>query len=109
MDIGEGYPDFNYGPAYTFACLRAFLPSEIGEDHNPWTSVNGWREVEIEIPNKAQFELLMDATGETAKNPVIGNAQFSTNTKRSGGNVTGARVSGVLSSVGKYFECAVQA
>lgn len=67
VDIGEGYPDFNYGPAYLSACLRAFLPGEIVEDGNPWTSVNGWRKLEIELPSKGQFELLMEATGETAE------------------------------------------
>ncbi len=59
--------DFNYNQAYLSASLRAFLPNEIGEDGNPWTSVNGWRKVEIEIPNKAQFEKLMEATCETAE------------------------------------------
>ncbi|MGO9018129.1 MAG: hypothetical protein ACLQVJ_07225 [Syntrophobacteraceae bacterium] len=67
LDIGEGYPEFDYAPAYLSACLRAFLPSEIGEDGNPWTSINGWRKLEIELPSKAQFELLMEATGETAE------------------------------------------
>jgi hypothetical protein len=67
MDIGEGYPDFDYGPAYLSACLRVFLTNDIGNDGNPWTSVNGWRKVEIEIPNKAQFELLMEATGGTVE------------------------------------------
>ena len=52
--------------AFLSACIRAFIPSEIGEDGNPWTSVNGWRKLEIEIPNKSQFEALMEATGETA-------------------------------------------
>ncbi|MGO9482469.1 MAG: hypothetical protein ACLP05_11905 [Candidatus Kryptoniota bacterium] len=66
VDIGDGYPDFDYSPAYISACLRVFLTSEIGSDNNPWTSVNGWRKVEIELPNKAQFEALMEATGETA-------------------------------------------
>ncbi len=67
VDIGEGYPDFDYGPAYLSACLRVFLTSNIGEDSNPWTSINGWRKLDIEIPNKAQLELLMGATGETAE------------------------------------------
>jgi hypothetical protein len=67
VDIGEGYPDFDYAPAYLSACLRAFLPSEIGEEGNPWTSVNGWRKLEIELPSKGQFELLMEATGETVE------------------------------------------
>ena len=53
--------------AFLSACLRAFLPNEIGEDGNPWTSVNGWRNVKVEIPNKSQFEALMDATDETAE------------------------------------------
>jgi hypothetical protein len=53
--------------AFLSACLRVFLTSDIGSDNNPWTSINGWRKVEIEIPNKAQFELLMEATGETAE------------------------------------------
>ena len=53
--------------AFLSACLRAFLPNEIGEDGNPWTSCNGWRKADIEIPNKAQFEALMEATGETAE------------------------------------------
>ena len=56
----------NYRQAYISACLRAFLPSEISEDGNPWTSVNGWRNVNVEIPSKSQFEALMEATGETA-------------------------------------------
>jgi len=59
-------PPFDYGPAFLSACLRAFLPNEIGEDDNPWTSINGWRKVEIELPSKAQFEAVMEATGETA-------------------------------------------
>jgi hypothetical protein len=66
-NIGEGYPDFNYGPAYLSACLRVFLTGNIGQGDNPWTSVNGWRKFEIELPSKAQFELLMEATGETAE------------------------------------------
>jgi len=53
--------------AFLSACIRAFLPSDIGEEGNPWTSVNGWRKVELEIPNKVQFEALMKATGETAE------------------------------------------
>src|SRR5208283_2958223 len=53
--------------AYMSACIRVFLSSDIGMDNNPWTSVNGWRKVEIEIPNRSQFELLMEATGETAQ------------------------------------------
>ncbi len=52
---------------YISACIRAFLPKEIGEDDNPWTSVNGWRNAEVEIPNKSQFEALLEATGETAE------------------------------------------
>jgi hypothetical protein len=65
--IGDGYPDFDYAPAYISACLRVFLTSDIKADSNPWTSINGWRKVEIELPNKAQFEALMEATGETAE------------------------------------------
>lgn len=53
--------------AYISACIRAFLPNETSEDGNPWTSINGWRNVEIEIPNKSQFEALMEAAGETAE------------------------------------------
>ena len=56
----------NYRQAFISASLRAFLPNEVGEDSNPWTSVNGWRNVQVEIPNKEQFEALMEATGETA-------------------------------------------
>jgi hypothetical protein len=59
-------PD-SYRQAFISACLRAFLPSEISEDGNPWTSVNGWRNVEVEIPGKSQFEALMEATSETAE------------------------------------------
>jgi len=54
--------------AFLSACLRAFLPSEIGA----WTSVNGWRGVEIEITSKSQFEALMEATGETAEQLGLG-------------------------------------
>ncbi len=61
----EQPPPVSYKQAYISACLRAFLPSEIGEDGNPWTSINGWRNVEVEIPNKFQFESIMEATGET--------------------------------------------
>lgn len=57
----------SYRQAYISACIRAFLPSSIDEDNNPWTSVNGWRNVEVEIPNKSQFEALLEATGETAE------------------------------------------
>src|SRR5208282_5435860 len=53
--------------AYMSACIRVFLSSDIGIGNNPWTSVNGWRQVEIELPNKAQFEAFMEATGETAE------------------------------------------
>ena len=53
----------NYRQSYISACIRAFLPNEICA----WTSVNGWRDVEIEIPSMAQFEALMEATGETAE------------------------------------------
>jgi|SRR5208283_843002 len=53
--------------AFLSACIRAFLPSEIGEDGNPWTSVNGWRNADVEIPSKSQFEALIEATGETAE------------------------------------------
>ncbi len=53
--------------AYMSACIRVFLSSDIGMGNNPWTSVNGWRQVDIELPNKAQFEALMEATGETAE------------------------------------------
>ena len=67
VDIGDGYPDFDYSQAYLSACLRVFLTSNIKADSNPWTSVNAWRTVEVEIPNKAQFEALMEATGETAE------------------------------------------
>ena len=35
--------------AFLSACIRAFLPSDIGEDGNPWTSVNGWRNADVEI------------------------------------------------------------
>jgi hypothetical protein len=59
-------PAVSYRQAYISACLRAFLPSKAGEAGNRWTSVNGWRNVEVEIPNKFQFEALMDVTGETA-------------------------------------------
>ena len=52
--------------AYLSACIRAFLPSNLKPDDNPWTSCNAWRKLEIEIPNKSQFEALMEATGETA-------------------------------------------
>jgi hypothetical protein len=62
----ENYPG-DYGPAYLSACLRVFLTNAIGNDGSPWTSVNGWRKVEIELPSKSQFELLMGVTGETAK------------------------------------------
>ena len=57
----------NYRQSYISACLRAFVPNKIGEDGNPWSSVNAWRNVVIEIPNKEQFEALMEATGETAE------------------------------------------
>src|SRR5208283_1894272 len=67
LDIGEGYSEFDYGPAYLSACLRVFLTDNIGHGDNPWTSVNGWRKLEIELPNMAQFEALMVATGETAE------------------------------------------
>jgi len=67
LDIGEGYPEFDYGPAYLSACLRVFLTDNIGHGDNPWTSVNGWRKLEIELPNMAQFGALMEATGETAE------------------------------------------
>ena len=64
----EGQPTgHSYRQAYVSACLRGFLPSVIGEDGNPWTSVNGWRNVDVEIPSKSQFEPLMDVTGETAE------------------------------------------
>ena len=63
----EQPPPVSYRQAYISACLRAFLPTSIGEDNNPWTSINGWRKVEIEIPNKSQFKALMEATGETAE------------------------------------------
>ena len=53
--------------AFLSACLRAFLPGKIGEDGNPWTSVNGWRNIEVEIPNKFQFGALLEATGDTAE------------------------------------------
>jgi hypothetical protein len=53
--------------AFLSACIRVFLTSKIGNDGNPWTSVNGWRKVDIEIPNKEQFEALMEATCETAE------------------------------------------
>jgi hypothetical protein len=53
--------------AFLSACIRVFLTSKIGNNGNPWTSVHAWRNVEVEIPNKAQFELLMEATGETAE------------------------------------------
>jgi hypothetical protein len=63
----ENYPG-DYGPAYLSACIRSFLPSKIEEGlGNTWTSVNGWRKLEIELPSKGQFELLMEATGETAE------------------------------------------
>ena len=60
-------PPVSYRHAYVSACLRAFLPKEIGEDNNPWTCVNGWRNINVEIPNKSQFEALIQATGETAE------------------------------------------
>ena len=60
-------PPFDYGPAYLSACIRVFLVSEIVGNGNPWTSVNGWRKVEIELPSKARFEAVMEATGETAE------------------------------------------
>ena len=63
----EQPPPVSYKQAHISACIRAFLPSDIGEDGNPWTSVNGWRKVELEIPNKVQFEALMESTGETAE------------------------------------------
>jgi len=53
--------------AFLSACIRVFLTSKIGNDGNPWTSVHAWRNVEVEIPNQAQFELLMEATGQTAE------------------------------------------
>jgi hypothetical protein len=53
--------------AFLSACIRVFLTSKIGNDGNPWTSVNGWRKVDIEIPNTAQFEALMEATEQTAE------------------------------------------
>ncbi|MDR3569596.1 MAG: hypothetical protein P4L43_16345 [Syntrophobacteraceae bacterium] len=53
--------------AYMSACIRVFLTSDIGMDNNPWTSVNGWRQVDIELPDKVQFEALRVATGETAE------------------------------------------
>jgi hypothetical protein len=56
----------NLSQAYISACLRAFLPSDIKKDSNPWTSCNAWRKLEIEIPSKNQFEQLMRATGKTA-------------------------------------------
>jgi len=52
--------------AYISACLRVFLSSDIKSDNNPWTSVNGWRQVKIEILNKAQFEAFMEAVEQTA-------------------------------------------
>ena len=39
--------------AFLSACIRVFLTSKIGNDGNPWTSINGWRKVEIEIPKAA--------------------------------------------------------
>jgi hypothetical protein len=60
-------PPVSYRQALISACIRAFLPKEIGEDGNPWTSVNGWRNVNVEMPNKSQFEALMEATCETAE------------------------------------------
>jgi hypothetical protein len=53
--------------AFLSACIRVFLTSKIGNGGNPWTSVNGWRKVDIEIPNTAQFEALMEATEQTAE------------------------------------------
>ncbi len=53
--------------AFLSACIRVFLTGNIGPGDNPWTSANGWRKVEIELPNKVQFEALMEATGETAE------------------------------------------
>jgi hypothetical protein len=63
----DDYVEFDYSQAYLSACFRVFLSGDIKADNNPWTSVNGWRKVDIEIPNKAQFEALMEATGETAE------------------------------------------
>jgi len=76
VDLGGGLSDFakkleeikdTVEQAYISACIRVFLSSDIGMDNNPWTSVNGWRQVDIELPNKAQFEALMEATGEAAE------------------------------------------
>ena len=33
-------PPVSYRQAHISACLRAFLPSKIGEDGTPWTSIN---------------------------------------------------------------------
>ena len=62
----------NYRQAFISACLRAFLPSKIDEEGNPWTSINGWRNVDVEIPSRSQFEALMEATGETAEQLGLG-------------------------------------
>ena len=53
--------------AFLSACIRVFLISDIGNDGNPWTSVNGWRKLDIEIPNNAQFEALIEATAQTVE------------------------------------------
>lgn len=66
-DVESFGDDFDYAPAYLSACLRVFLTSNIKSDNNPWTSVNAWRKVDIELPNKAQFEALMEATEQTVE------------------------------------------
>jgi hypothetical protein len=52
------------GSSLLSAMLRVFTSTNL--KHASWTSSDGWRNVNWELPSKRQFELLMDATGHTA-------------------------------------------
>lgn len=50
--------------AFLSAAYRVFL-QKLKFGQNRWTSCNAWRKLDLEIPSKRQFKLLLDATGLT--------------------------------------------
>lgn len=49
--------------AYLSSAYRVWLQKTIDRTNNRWTSCNGWRNVNIEIPSKRQFNVLLEAMG----------------------------------------------
>jgi hypothetical protein len=53
--------------AFISACFRVFLTPHINRTDNPWTSVNAWRSLEVEMLSKEQFDVTMVAMDMTAE------------------------------------------